>query len=133
MVPPTASAPCCARSSTRKTATGSRERSRETAARGGADRMTSEAPHILVVDDDDRLRELLRKFLSENGYLVTSAADAKEARNRMASLAFDLIVLDIMMPGETGLSLAASLRPKNETPILMLTAMGETEDRIKGL
>jgi two-component system phosphate regulon response regulator OmpR len=95
--------------------------------------MTSEGPHILVVDDDDRLRELLRKYLSENGYLVTSAASAKEARNRMASLAFDLIVLDIMMPGETGLSLAASLRPKNETPILMLTAMGETEERIKGL
>lgn len=94
--------------------------------------MDSERPHILVVDDDDRLRELLRKYLSENGFMVTAARDAAEARARLASIAFDLMVLDIMMPGESGLDLAASLRDVNPVPILMLTAMGETDDRIRG-
>jgi two-component system phosphate regulon response regulator OmpR len=92
-------------------------------------------PHILVVDDDDRLRELLRRYLSENGFIVTSAADAADACAKMQSLQFDLMVLDIMMPGETGLELAARLRTKEGyvPPILLLTAMGEPEDRISGL
>ena len=95
--------------------------------------MIPDQPHVLVVDDDDRLRELLRKYLSENGLLVTTASDAAEARRRLAKLAFDLIVLDLMMPGESGLDFARDLRLGNSVPILMLTAMGEAEDRIAGL
>jgi two-component system phosphate regulon response regulator OmpR len=90
-------------------------------------------PHILVVDDDKRLRELLRKYLSEQGFRVTIAADAADARHKLHSIAFDLLVLDIMMPGESGLELTQSLRRTSDVPILMLTAMGEPEDRIGGL
>lgn len=93
----------------------------------------SDRSHILVVDDDTRLRELLRKYLTDSGYAVTTAADAAEARQRLAGLTFDLIVLDVMMPGESGLDLARWLRPANSVPILMLTAMGEPEHRITGL
>ena len=92
-----------------------------------------EVPHILVVDDDSRLRSLLHRYLSENGFRVTGAADADEARRRLKVLAFDLIVLDVMMPGETGLELTADLRSMDSVPILLLTAMGEPEDRIAGL
>jgi len=95
--------------------------------------MDSELPHILVIDDDDRLRELLRKFLSDNGFWVSSAADANDARERLKGLTFDLLVLDRMMPGESGLDFAASLRKTSTVPILMLTAMVEAEDRIDGL
>ena len=95
--------------------------------------MTQESPHILVVDDDARLRKLLARYLSEHGFLVASAEDAADARVKLASFAFDLIVLDLMMPGESGLSLAADLRSRSGVPILMLTAMGEPEDRIAGL
>lgn len=94
--------------------------------------MTGETPHILVVDDDRRLRGLLRKYLSETGYRVTTAADAADARARMSSLAFDLIVLDVMMPGESGLDLTRSVRKASDVPILLLTAMGEPDDRIRG-
>jgi len=90
-------------------------------------------PHILVVDDDTRLRRLLSTFLSQNGFRVSTAGDAAEARQRLASLDFDLIVLDVMMPGQTGLDFAAELRRGGNVPILMLTAMGETKDRIAGL
>lgn len=90
-------------------------------------------PHILVVDDDDRLRQLLRKYLSDNGYLVSTAADAAEARTKLAVLEADLIVLDVMMPGEDGLSLTRDLRKTSTQPVLLLTAMGEAEDRITGL
>jgi len=95
-------------------------------------------PHILVVDDDDRLRELLGLFLSENGFLVSTADGAAAARSKLATLVYDLMVLDIMMPGETGLELAFSLRnnPQNRIramPILLLTARGEASDRIGGL
>lgn len=90
-------------------------------------------PHILVVDDDDRLRDLLVKFLGDNGFLVAAAADAMEARRLMQGLAFDLIVLDLMMPGESGLEFAGKLRTSSTIPILMLTAMAESEDRIRGL
>jgi len=95
--------------------------------------MTAEAPHILVVDDDNRLRELLRKYLTDKGFRVTAAADAKQARERLAGLAFDLIVCDIMMPGESGLALTQSLRRESSVPILLLTAMSEAQHRIAGL
>ncbi|HEU0070058.1 MAG TPA: response regulator transcription factor [Alphaproteobacteria bacterium] len=93
----------------------------------------ADAPHVLVVDDDRRLRDLLQRYLSENGFRVTTAGDAALARAKLASLAFDLIVLDVMMPGESGLDLTASLRQQSRVPILLLTAMGEAEDRIRGL
>jgi two-component system phosphate regulon response regulator OmpR len=92
-----------------------------------------DGPHILVVDDDTRLRDLLRKYLADNGFRVSAAADAAEARKALASFDFDLMVLDLMMPGETGLELAHSLRKERRVPILMLTAMGESSDRITGL
>ena len=94
---------------------------------------SDELPHVLVVDDDTRLRGLLQKFLSENGFRVSTAKDAADARDRLAALAFDLIVLDLMMPGENGLDFAADLRTRSAVPILMLTAMGEAEHRIAGL
>ena len=95
--------------------------------------LADEIPHILVVDDDTRLRELLRKYLADNGFRVSVAAEADEARRQMTGMRFDLLVLDRMMPGEDGLSLAKSLRRTDRVPILMLTAMGEVEDRIAGL
>jgi len=94
---------------------------------------SADKPHILVVDDDTRLRELLKSFLSRNDFRVSTAASAAEARQRLGSLDFDLIVLDVMMPGETGLAFAAELRRTDEVPILMLTAMVDTKDRIAGL
>ncbi|MCA1909676.1 MAG: response regulator [Magnetospirillum sp.] len=90
-------------------------------------------PHVLVVDDDDRLRQLLRKYLSDNGYLVSTAASAAEARTKLAVVEPDMLVLDVMMPGEDGLSLTRDLRRNRAIPILLLTAMGEAEDRINGL
>lgn len=93
-------------------------------------------PHLLVVDDDPRLRELLRRYLSENGFRVTVAADAGEARANLACFAFDLIVLDVMMPGDSGLDLTRELRAPDRhppLPILLLTAMSEPEDRVNGL
>ena len=90
-------------------------------------------PYILVVDDDNRLRRLLKKFLVEAGYMVAVAGDAQEARRQMGAFQFDLLVVDVMMPGEDGLSLTRSLRTNSKVPILMLTAMGESQDRIRGL
>jgi two-component system phosphate regulon response regulator OmpR len=95
--------------------------------------MDSSEPHLLVVDDDARLRELLRRYLTDQGFRVTIAGDAAEARARLASIAFDLLVLDVMMPGESGLDLTRSLRRDGRLPILLLTAMAEPEDRINGL
>jgi two-component system phosphate regulon response regulator OmpR len=89
--------------------------------------------HILVVDDDKRLRELLRRYLSDNGFRVTTAAHARDARGKLESFAFDLLVLDVMMPGENGLELTQSLRRASQVPILLLTARGEPDDRIAGL
>jgi len=94
---------------------------------------TREASHILVVDDDTRLRDLLQRYLVEQGFRVTTAQDAARARAHMTAFDFDLLVLDIMMPGETGLELTRALRQTNDVPVLLLTAMGETEDRIAGL
>ena len=89
--------------------------------------------HLLIVDDDERIRDLLRKFLMRNGFLVSVARDAAHARRILAGLEFDLIVMDVMMPGEDGVSLTRSLREGLDTPILLLTARGETEHRITGL
>ena len=94
---------------------------------------SADKPHILVVDDDTRLRELLKSFLSRNGFRVTVAGNAAEARERLGLIDFDLIVLDVMMPGQSGLDLAATIRRGSDVPILMLTAMVETKDRIAGL
>ena len=96
--------------------------------------MTSPTPpHILIVDDDTRLRGLLQRFLTENGFMVSQAADAGEARQALLSLEFDLLIVDVMMPGEDGMSLTRSLRETKDVPILILTAMGEADDRITGL
>ena len=92
-----------------------------------------DSPHLLIVDDDERIRELLRKFLLRHGFLVTAVPDAARARKLLAGLSFDLLVLDVMMPGEDGLSLCRDLRRHLQTPILLLTARGETVDRILGL
>jgi two-component system, OmpR family, phosphate regulon response regulator OmpR len=90
-------------------------------------------PHLLVVDDDERLRQLLQRFLSSNGFRVSVAANAADARALMKSMAFDLLILDVMMPGESGLDMAQSVRSSSSIPILMLTAKGEADDRILGL
>jgi two-component system phosphate regulon response regulator OmpR len=90
------------------------------------------APHLLIVDDDERIRDLLRKFLIRHGFLVSVARDAAHARRVLAGLDFDLIVLDVMMPGESGVDLTRTLRESRDTPILLLTAKGEAEDRIEG-
>ncbi len=89
--------------------------------------------HLLIVDDDERIRDLLKKFLMRNGFLVTAARDAAHARRVLSGLDFDMIVLDVMMPGEDGVSLTKALRETHSTPILLLTARGETEHRIAGL
>ena len=91
-------------------------------------------PHLLVVDDDERIRSLLQQFLVQSDYLVSTAEDAEQARTLLSAIEFDLIILDVMMPGQDGISFTAELRTlQNNTPILLLTARGETEDRIKGL
>ncbi|MFA5040660.1 MAG: response regulator [Bdellovibrionales bacterium] len=95
------------------------------------------APHVLVVDDDTRLRSLLGRYLSEQGFITATARNAEDARAKLKSLAFDLMVLDVMMPGENGFELTRSLREADQSarplPILLLTAKGETDDRICGL
>jgi two-component system phosphate regulon response regulator OmpR len=95
--------------------------------------MPDDAPHLLIVDDDTRIRELLQKFLSGKGFRVTVAADAAEARRKLEGLDFDLLVLDVMMPGETGLALTKSLREIRDVPVILLTARAEAESRIAGL
>lgn len=91
-------------------------------------------PHLLIVDDDERIRSLLQQFLVQSDYLVSTAEDAEQARTLLSAIEFDLIILDVMMPGQDGISFTAELRTlQNNTPILLLTARGETEDRIKGL
>ncbi len=92
-----------------------------------------DAPHLLVVDDDTRIRDLLKQYLSSNGFRVTVAASAADVRNRLESLEFDLMIVDVMMPGESGIELTRSLRIDMQVPILMLTALSETESRVNGL
>ncbi|WP_075997005.1 response regulator [Salaquimonas pukyongi] len=95
--------------------------------------LEDDAPHLLVIDDDRRIRELIRRYLAERGFRITVAADAAEARRHLAGLEFDLLIVDVMMPGETGLSLTRDIKEKNDVPVLMLTALAETENRIDGL
>ena len=95
--------------------------------------LADDASHILVVDDDTRIRELLSRFLRDNGYRVTTSESAAEARSKLASFAFDLIVLDVMMPGENGFDLIRALREDSDVPVLMLTARSDINDRLRGL
>ena len=97
------------------------------------DKLPDNAPHALVVDDDQRIRDLLTRYLANNGFRVTPAADTSAARAAMKGLTFDVIVLDIMMPGESGLELARALKAETDIPICMLTAQSEPEARIEGL
>lgn len=92
-----------------------------------------DAAHLLVVDDDTRIRNLLKQYLTENGFRITVAGNADEARRQLAGLDFDLIILDVMMPGESGVELTRSLRADKAVPILMLTALSETDNRVAGL
>ena len=89
--------------------------------------------HILVVDDDDRIRELVKEYLEENNFIITTAIDASDAKNKLNILKFDILILDIMMPGESGLSLTKEIKKNNPMPIILLTAKGETVDRVQGL
>ena len=94
--------------------------------------MTDHPAHLLIVDDDERIRELLKRYLMKQGFIVTAARDAAQARRLLAGLAFDLIVLDVMMPGEDGVALTRWLRAEVATPVILLTARGEARDRITG-
>ena len=89
--------------------------------------------HIMVVDDDDRIRELVKQYLEENSFLVTTAKNADDAKEKLEIIKFDILVLDIMMPGQSGLSLTKEIKKNNLIPIILLTAKGETQDRIEGL
>jgi len=95
--------------------------------------MIKETSHLLVVDDDNKIRDLTKQYLEENNFLVTTAKDAIDAKKKIEIIKFDLLILDIMMPGESGLSLTQYLKKNNITPIILLTAKGEVGDRIKGL
>ena len=89
--------------------------------------------HILIVDDDDRIRILVKQYLQDNNYLITTAKDAFDAKNKIDLIKFDLIVLDIMMPKKSGLELTDELKKENKVPIILLTAKGETDERVEGL
>ena len=97
--------------------------------------LADDAAHLLVIDDDTRIRNLLKQYLSENGFRVTVAGSADEARRKLQGLDFDLLIMDVMMPGESGIDMTRSLREdsKKQIPILMLTALSETDSRITGL
>ena len=97
------------------------------------DKPADDAAHLLLVDDDSRIRTLMSRYLTAQGYRITTAESAADARNRLRSLAFDLIVLDVMMPGENGIDFARALRKESQIPILMLTAQSEPRDRVRGL
>ncbi len=99
----------------------------------GEPRQEDDAPHVLVVDDDQRIRSLLERYLRKEGFRVTATADATEARRILSGLVFDAVVLDVMMPGEDGLSLLAYMKAASDTPVLMLTALAEAEQRVQGL
>ena len=96
-------------------------------------RLADDAPHILVVDDDSRIRQLLSRYLGDHGFRVTTAGTADEARSRLAGLAFDVLIVDVMMPGEDGMTLVRGLRQSTDVPVLMLTALTESESRVQGL
>lgn len=96
-------------------------------------KINEDAPHLLLVDDDDRIRTLLKRYLSENGFRTSTASNAEEARALMSGVDFDLLILDVMMPGESGFDLTKAVRAASNVPILLLTARGLPEDRIEGL
>ncbi|MEZ5921261.1 MAG: response regulator [Parvularculaceae bacterium] len=98
-----------------------------------AAKIEEKSPHILVVDDDDRIRTLLKRYLTENGYRVSVAKDGSEARNLLGGVDFDILILDVMMPGMSGFDLTEKIRAASNVPILLLTARGLPEDRIEGL
>jgi two-component system, OmpR family, phosphate regulon response regulator OmpR len=104
-----------------------------TSSRAAPEALHDNAPHVLLVDDDQKIRDLLARFLNENGFRVTPAADAAAARAALRGLSFDIILLDVMMPGESGLDLARDLKATRPIPICMLTARCEPEHRIEGL
>ena len=95
--------------------------------------MNKDLFHLLVVDDDDRIRDLVKQYLEEKGFLITTANNAEDAKKKVEIIKFDLLILDIMMPGESGLDLTKNIKKNNNTPIILLTAKGETKDRIEGL
>jgi len=95
--------------------------------------IVEEKKHILVVDDDDRIRELIKEYLENNNFYITTARDAEDAKNKIKLIKFDLIILDIMMPGQNGLELTKEIKLTSDQPIILLTAMGETSDRVSGL
>ena len=95
--------------------------------------MVDNINHILIVDDDDRIRSLLKDYLEDNNYIVSTADNAEEAKNKLEYFKFDLIILDVMMPGQNGYDLTKDVKKKMKIPIILLTAKGEVENRIKGL
>jgi two-component system phosphate regulon response regulator OmpR len=95
--------------------------------------MENNMNHILIVDDDDRIRSLLKDYLTDNNYIVSTAEDAREAKNKLEYFKFDVIILDVMMPGQDGYSLTRDIKKKMKLPVILLTAKGEVENRIKGL
>ena len=95
--------------------------------------MENNRKHILVVDDDDRIRNLLKDYLNDNNFLTSSAKDGNEALEKISVFEFDLIVLDVMMPGKSGFELTKEIKKNNDIPVILLTAKGEVENRIKGL
>ena len=95
--------------------------------------MNNSAFHILLVDDDNRIRELVKQYLEENNFIVTTAIDAFDAKKKLDIIKFDILILDIMMPGKSGLSLTEEIKKTNQIPVILLTAKGEASDRIQGL
>ena len=95
--------------------------------------MENNKNHILIVDDDDRIRNLLKDYLSENNYIVSTAENANQAKEKLQYIKFEIIILDVMMPGQDGYELTKEIKEKNKVPIILLTAKGEVENRIKGL
>ncbi len=104
-----------------------------TAKADSATLLSDDAAHILVIDDDRRIRDLLSRYLAEQGFRISTASDAADARRKLAGLSFDLLIVDVMMPGENGTDFTNAIRQKMDVPVLMLTALGEIEARIKGL
>lgn len=102
-------------------------------ASGARSEVADDAPHLMLVDDDRRIRDLLSRFLAGEGYRVTTAMSASDARAKLSGLHFDLLILDVMMPGESGFDLARSIRQSSNVPIIMLTARAEADSRIEGL
>ena len=95
--------------------------------------MSKNIPHILMVDDDNRIRELVKEYLEENNFLVSTAVDAFDAKEKLDLIKFDILILDVMMPGKSGLSLTKEIKKNNSMPIILLTAKSETKDKIQGL